>query len=313
MPLDNITRLEAAATIPEDVASSIIQNLPASSVVLGNPLVSRRVMSRKVQRLPILSMLPSAYWVDPADTGTIEQTKQTWSNRFIEAEKLAVIVPIPKDVLADAEYDLWAEVQPRVSEAIGAAFDAAVLFGTDAPASFPDGIVTAATSAAHTVAEGDGEDFAADVNTAFGLVEADGFDVNGMVARLAVKAKLRGLRTQDGALVYQAGGVGIAGASSDAPTVFGEPVLYSANGAWDAEAAVAIAGRWSEVFVGIRQDMSAEVLREATVGGVNLAETDQVGLKVTFRGGWQIGNAPTRENPDDETRFPFAVITPAGS
>jgi HK97 family phage major capsid protein len=308
MALDNITRLEAAATIPEDVATSIIQNLPATSVVLGNPLVTRRTMSQKTQRLPILSMLPSAYWVDPADNGAAEQTKQTWSNKFIEAEKLSVIVPIPKDVLADSSYDLWAEVQPRISEAIGAKFDAAVLFGTNAPASFPDGIVPGAiATGTHYVVDGSGDDIAADLNAAFGLVEADGFDVNGIAARLTLKSRLRGLRTSTGELVYQPPTVGIAGASSEAPSVYGEPVFYSQNGSWE-PTFTAIVGRWNEVFVGIRQDMTAQVSTDATVGGVSLFETDQVALKVTFRAGWQIGNAPTRENENDATRFPFAII-----
>ena len=308
MALSNITRSEAQATIPEDVAASIIQNLPASSVILGNPAVQRRTMSRKVQRLPILSMLPSAYWVSPADNGTLSQTKQAWADKFIEAEKLAAIVPIPKDVLADSDYDLWAEVQPRLSEAIGAAFDAAVLFGLNAPASFPDNIVASAgTIGTHYVVDGSGLDLAADINAAMGHVEADGFAVDGVVARLNVKSRLRGLRATTGELIYQPETVGLGDASSGAPTIFGEPITYSANGAWDPTFA-AIVGKWSELFVGIRKDMTFEVLTEATIGGINLAETDQVGLKVTFRGGWQIGNAPTRENPDDETRFPFAVV-----
>lgn len=312
MPLDSITRLEAQATIPEDVANVIIQDLPRASVILGNPLVTRRVMSRKEHRMPILATLPNAYWVS-GDDGTIDQTTQTWTNKTIEAEKLGVIVAIPRDVLSDSEYDLWAEVQPRISEAIGGAFDAAVLFGTNAPASFPDDLVADATSANQVVADGTGDDIAADINTAFGFVEEDGFPVNGIVSRQSLKARLRGLRTEDGALVFQPGGVGIQNASSDAPSVFGEPVIYSMNGAWDTSAALCVVGDWSQLYVGLRKDITAEVLTEATVGGVNLAETDQVGLKVTFRAGWQVANPPTRENDDDATRYPFAVVTPAAS
>jgi HK97 family phage major capsid protein len=312
MPLDSITRLEAQATIPEDVANVIIQDLPRASVILGNPLVTRRVMSRKEHRMPILSTLPNAYWVD-GDDGEIDQTTQTWTNKTIEAEKLGVIVAIPKDVLSDSDYDLWAEIAPRVTEAIGGAFDGAVLFGTNAPAAFPTDLVSSAVAANQDVEDGTGDDIAADINTAFGFVEEDGFPVNGIVSRQSLKARLRGLRTEDGALVFQPGGVGIQNASSDAPSVFGEPVIYSMNGAWDTSAALCVVGDWSQLYVGIRKDITAEVLTEATVGGVNLAETDQVGLKVTFRGGWQVANPPTRENTDDDTRFPFAVVTPAGS
>jgi HK97 family phage major capsid protein len=312
MTLNNIVRDDAAALIPEEVSDAILASVAETSAVLGNPLVNRVTMSRKQLRFPIAASLPTAYWVD-GDDGVIDSAKMTWQNKFITAEKLAVVVPVPVDVLDDAEYDIWAQVSPKVANAISAKFDQAVLFGTDTP--FDDTIAGGIVAAGHTVTEGDSEpDIAADFNAAFGLVEADGFAVNGIVARPSVKAKLRGLRTEDGALVYQT--TGVRDASSDAPSVFGEPVIYATNGTFgsiDDNPGLAIVGDWSQVFVGVRKDITVSVLTEATVGGVNLAETDQVGLKVTFRGGFVVANPPTSENPDDETRYPFAGIVAAQS
>lgn len=312
--LTPIGRSDATALMPEDVSRQIIEDLPRASVLLANPAVTRRTMSRQTQRLPILSMLPTAYWVNPADTGTIAQTQQKWANKYITAEKLAVIVPIPKDVLADQDYDLWSEVRPRIVESVGAAFDGAVLFGTNAPSSFPDCISEGCDVTDHEVKTGTGVDFADDLNLAMGKVEKDGFDVNGHVARLTVKSKLRGLRSTTGEPIFQTEtteSIELGGISSR-PTIFSEPTLFSENGSWDPTQADIITGRWSEIFVGIRQDFMWEVLTEATIGGVNLAETDQVGLKVTFRAGWQLGNPPTRENPNDATRYPFAIVRPSG-
>lgn len=310
--LTAIGRSDASALMPEDVSSQIIEDLPRASVILANPRVTHRTMSRATQRLPILSMLPVAYWVNPADTGTIAQTQQKWANKFITAEKLAVIVPIPKDVLDDTEYDLWGEVRPRVVESIGAAVDGAILFGTNAPASFPEDLSTGCDRTDNEVKTGTGVDFADDINLAMGKVEADGFDVNGHVAGLSVKAKLRGLRATTGELILQNEAVASVEGGTAPRSIWGEPADFAENGSFDTSKALTISGRWTEVFVAIRQDFEWTVLTEATVGGVNLAETDQIGLKVTYRMGWQIGNPPNRINSNDATRYPFAAVRPTG-
>lgn len=308
MALNPIARGDAAALIPEEVSRQIIEDMPRASVILQNPLVSRRTMSRKQLRMPILSFLPTAYWVDPSDTGTINQSQQKWANKYINAEKLAVIVPIPKDVLADQDYDLWGEVRPRITEACGAKFDSAVLFGDDAPDTFPECISDGCDRTDHEVKAGTGVDLGDDINLAFGKVEVDGIGISGAIARLVVKSRLRGLRATTKELIFESSMQN----GDPVNSIHGEPLIFSQNGAWDPTEADVIVGDWSNIFVGLRQDFEWSMLTEATVGGVNLAETDQVGLKVTFRAGWQIGNPPTRENPDDTTRYPFAIVRPAG-
>jgi HK97 family phage major capsid protein len=310
MALGSIVRGDAAALIPEEVSAEIIKEMPNASVILGNPLVRRKTMSRKQLRMPIVALMATAFWVDPTDNGVIGQSKSTWANKFINAEKLAVIVPIEKDVLADQDYDLWGEVKPQVVSAVGAKFDAAVLFGDDAPDTFPECISDGCDRTDHEVKAGTGVDFADDVNDAMAKVEADGIEVNGHIARNLVKSKLRGLRATTHELILSS----TASITGEAPTseIWGEPAIYSKNGAWEPTEADLFTGDWSNIFVGLRQDFEWSVLTEATVGGVNLAETDQVGLKVTFRAGWQIGNPPTQENPDNTTRYPFAAVRPTG-
>lgn len=82
--------------------------------------------------MPVLDMLPIAYFVN-GDTGQKKTTKQAWDKKFITAEEIAVIVPIPEAVLDDSEYDIWGEVKPRVTEAFGKVIDSAVLFGENKP------------------------------------------------------------------------------------------------------------------------------------------------------------------------------------
>ena len=110
MPYNSlIDRTDVGALIPEDVSRTIIQGLPAASVALTS--FRRATMSRAQQRLPVLSVLPVAYWVD-GDTGLKQTTEQNWANKYLDARELAVIVPIPQAVLDDVDFDIWGEVRP---------------------------------------------------------------------------------------------------------------------------------------------------------------------------------------------------------
>src|SRR5690606_7674960 len=126
-----------------------------------------------------------------------------WANKYINAAELAVIVPIPENVLDDADYDIWGEVQPRIVEAFGVAFDQAVLYGTNKPADWPNAILAGATAAGHVVTMGAvaGNDLYDDILGEDGVVakvEEDGYLVTGHVAALTLRAKLRGLRDTTG-------------------------------------------------------------------------------------------------------------------
>jgi HK97 family phage major capsid protein len=98
-----IDRTGAAALIPEDASAEIIQGVPSDSAVLQ---LARRLpnMSRKQTRLPVLATLPTAYFVN-GDTGLKQTSSVSWENVYLNAEELAVIVPIPEAVLDDNDYD----------------------------------------------------------------------------------------------------------------------------------------------------------------------------------------------------------------
>ena len=116
-----IDRTGAASLIPEENAREIIQGVVTQSAVLqrGRKLPN---MSSKTYKMPVLDMLPIAYFVN-GDTGAKKTTKQAWDKKFITAEEIAVIVPIPEAVLDDSDYDIWGEVKPRVIEAFGKVID----------------------------------------------------------------------------------------------------------------------------------------------------------------------------------------------
>jgi HK97 family phage major capsid protein len=118
---DAITSTDASALIPEEVASSIIQSVEITSAAMR--LMRKARMSRAQQRLPVLSALPTAYFV--ASGGGLKQTsKAAWANKYLVAEEIAVIVPIPEAYLDDAEFDIWGEIKPKIAEAFAVAIDA---------------------------------------------------------------------------------------------------------------------------------------------------------------------------------------------
>lgn len=306
-------RSSAAALIPEEVTSEIIKNLPAQSSVLSLPNIRRRTASRGELEVPVMTLLPDAYWVE--EGAVKQQSTAAWTRKVIAIRELATIVRFHENVLADTSYDLWGEIMPTITESIGQKIDQAVLFGIDAPSAFPESISEGCDRTDNEIEVGSlpstpapAPDFGTYVNSAFGKVEEDGYAVNGAVARLGVKAKLRGLRDIDGQPIFSTSLQDDGRVNS----VYGEPLAFSANGSWEADDADMIVGDWSKLLFVVRQDMQMKITDTATVGGESLFERDEVALRVTFRCGFEVFNPPNRENDDDDTRYPFAAVRPAG-
>src|SRR6187551_948061 len=99
-----IDRTEAGPLIPEDAAHDIITATTEKSFALST--FDRIPMSRKQRRLPILDRKPIAYFVN-GDTGLKQTSDAKWDNLYLNAEELAVLVPIPDLIFDDTDYDLW--------------------------------------------------------------------------------------------------------------------------------------------------------------------------------------------------------------
>lgn len=310
-----IARTDAEALIPEEVSREIIQGVPEQSAVMR---MGRRLpnMSRGKQRLPVLSGLVTAYFVD-GDIGLKQTANAKWKNKFIDAAELAVIVPIPESVLDDADYDIWGEIKPRIIEAFGEAFDQAVLHGLNAPSAWPTALVPAATAAGHAVTLGTNTDIYDDLMSEGGVlskVEEDGYNVTGHIAALRLKAKLRGLRGTDGTPIF------IRTMQAATPyELDGVPMDFPENGGIDPDEALLVSGGFRELVYAIRTDVTYKILTEAVIqdaaGNIvyNLAQQDMVALRGVMRLGWQLPNPTNRVNPDDNTRYPFAVLLPQGA
>jgi HK97 family phage major capsid protein len=310
-----IDRTGAAALMPEEAASTIITSTIARSASLS--LFRRVTMARGQTRIPVLSVLPNAYWVN-GDTGRKQTSSVEWDNIFLDARELAVIIPVPEAVLDDADYDIWSEITPLVAEAMGQKLDAATLFGVDSPwtETYQQGITEQAALAGNLHTEGTSDaphdDFAGDVSDTMALVEDDGYDVTGFMARRKVRASLRNLRDDNGQPLFQ--DVRSAGGA----TLYGEPIAWVSNDAWVNNYEL-IAGDTSKAILGIRRDITYKVLTEGVISDdsgvviLNLAQQDSIALRAVMRVGFAVANPASREVASGDDRFPFAVLVNAGS
>jgi HK97 family phage major capsid protein len=315
-----ISRTDAAALIPEDVSREILQAVPQASAVMS---LARRLpdMPRAQRRLPVVSALPTAYFIT-GDNSLKQTSEVNWENKYIDAEELAVIVPIPEAVLDDADYDIWSEIKPLLVESFGIAIDGAVLYGTNIPSSWTTdlgaaGLIALIAAASQNISLASYTDMyeailgETDGGTSglFGLVEADGFSVTGSIAHTSMKRKLRNVRTSEGASIFT---TSMQGANSY--LLDGSPILFPTNGAISATYYI-ISGQWNQLLYAMRQDITYKVLTEAVItdaGGsivYNLAQQDMVALRAVMRLGFALPNPINRMQGTEASRCPFAYMT----
>jgi HK97 family phage major capsid protein len=319
MPYNSlISRSDAAALIPEEVSKELLTQITEESAVMR---LSRRLadMSRAQKRMPVMSALATAYFVS-GDTELKQTSEVNWANKYIDAEELAVIVPIPEAVLDDADYDIWGEVKPSVAEAFGIAIDAAVLYGTNIPASWiinlgAAGLIAGALAASHQISAAAYTDLyeailaetGAGADGLFMLVEADGYMVTGALAHMSMKGKLRNVRDTNGQPIFKS--------TMQAPTSYeldGNPILFPKSGAISATYWL-IAGMWASLVYAMRQDITYKILTEAVITDAsgkiiyNLAQQDMVALRAVMRLGFALPHPVTRM--DTGTGYPFATLT----
>ncbi len=314
MPNKNmISRADAEALIQEQLISTIQQDTPKSSIFMQ---LARKLpnMTSKQTRMKVLDMLPMAYWVN-GDNGFKQTSQQAWENVFLIAEELAVIVPIPEAVFDDADTDIMGEVQPRVLEAIGQRVDSAILFGDNKPQAWRMDILSTARQAGNNVPVGANPDYFDLLLGEGGViskVEESGRMVNAAIGAMGMRAKLRGIKGQDGHPIFKSDMQGSTQYALD-----GAPMYFPQNGAFDASKAQLIVGDFSQAVYSIRQDITVKILDQGVIQDpntkeiiYNLAQQDMIALRVVFRMGWALPNPATRMDPN-RTACSFAYLEPA--
>jgi HK97 family phage major capsid protein len=310
-----ISRADAAGTIPVEYSNELLGGIAQESFLMR---MARRLRNMTVyeEKLPVLSALATAYFPG-GDTGLVQTSEINWEDVVIYAEDLAVMVPVSKNVLNDSNVPIWNEVKQELITAAGIAIDNAQLYGTNKPSTWPTAIVTAAATAVHNVSEAAYSDLyeallgetAAGVSGLFGLVEEDGFAVNGSIGHLTMKRKLRNSRDSNGQPIF----------SSD-PSLPGRYLLDGAQTYFPTTGIASstyklIAGDWQQLCYSMRQDMEFEVFTEGVIqdaGGAivyNLMQQRMAAIMLTMRLGFALPNPINRINGTAATRYPFAYLT----
>jgi len=293
--------------VPEPLAEDIIQQLPEQSSALR---MCRTVpMSTRTQRLPVLDVLPQAYWVS-GDSGLKQTTAMQWKNVTLIVEELAALVPIPDAYLADTNIPLWDEVRPRLTEALGRAIDQATLFGVNKPSTWPSAIIPAAIAAGNIITDSS-PDIPAAVASLAERVALDGYtNINGWLIRPGFKWRLLRVRSSgSGEPIYMPDLQGGRGGS-----LYGYPLEEVSNGAWDPTVADLLLGDWNMAIIGTRQDITFKMFDQGVIvddtGKViyNAAQQDGQIMRVVMRLAFATANPVTNLNTNSATRFPFGVL-----
>jgi HK97 family phage major capsid protein len=293
--------------MPEEVSYNLIKDLNNESVALQ--AFTQIPVTRGQTRMPVVDTLPVAYFVG-SDTGLKQTTQQDWKNKYLNVEEVAAFVPIPEAVLEDVDIDVWADVEPKLKNAIARVIDSAVLFGEGAPSSWPEAIVPAIEEAGntarnghYTAAEGG---IAQSISDAIATMEKSGFSHDYVAANVSAKGQLRGARDSLGQHLPEV----------NAQEVYGAAVAYPARGLWPQGSNVAqmLFLEKEQFVVGIRTDIDITLMDQAVINDnegkiiYNLAQQDLVALRARFRLGWEVSNQINYDNPNEATRYAGAVL-----
>jgi HK97 family phage major capsid protein len=248
------------------------------------------------------------------DTGQKQTTEVNWTNKYLNIEEIAAIVPVPDNVVADVDLNIWDEMMPYLVESFYRCFDSAVFFGTNAPGTWPTSIAAAAAAAGNQVTVGTATaaqgGFLGDYDATVATVEADGYDPTGVVAARSARSKFRSTRDTLGQKVD-------AGRTNGSLTeVDGLPIVYPMRGMFPTASGSPqlFVGDFSQFVVAVRQDITMKILDQAVIqdntGAIiyNLPQQDMTAIRLTFRVGWQVANLLNYDQPTEANRYPVARL-----
>jgi len=292
------------AELPREVADQIITGMVGTSTL--PTLATRVATTTRDSRIPVLSTAPSAYFVS-GDSSLKQTTPANFGELSLTAEEIATLLVLPDSILADSEFDIWGELQPRLSSALSDVLDLAGLFGQSIPTSWGSSLVDDAVAAGNYVVASDidGGDYTKDLLGAAQKVADQGF----LPTAAAVSPAWPLIAASQRTAAVVANPLGDA-ASFDG-VIAGINLKYGPN-IWDpAGNVVALVADWRYILLGIRQDVSLDLSPSAVIvddtGAVTYSAWQQDGQvgRAVMRAGLAIAKPDTHISG---TRSPIAVV-----
>ena len=173
-----------------------------------------------------------------------------------------------------------------------------------------DIVTTAKTAGAKTTLT---SDLYTDIMAEGGVIaniEASGYLPTGAIADVTMRAKLRGLRDNNGVPLFKSDMQGATNYALD-----GNPMNFPLNGAYDASKALMISGDFNQLVYSVRQDITYKIFTEGVIQDpttkeivYNLMQNDMVALRAVMRLGWELPNPVNRIKGDKSKRCPFSIL-----
>lgn len=301
IPLSSVNAAGGYLIAPE-LGDALIQGVARESAVLQLADVQR--ISTNVMQWPVYLGRPTAGFT--AEAAAKPATGAEFGQLTANVKKIAAGVRYTEEILADARINPQVLVNPDVEAAFSDLVDYHAL-GThvgaaNTTATFGTSFDAAIANTTTTVELGTGADaLAVAISSAMATLEGNGYGRNlSVLAGYGLKAHLRDARDGQGRPLYT------EGFSGTQPQIFGLPTAFSTNanrtdagtyafstagvigGAGSPAKTVAIVGDFSHAKAVIRNDLNMRKLDQATYGGVNLAETNQIVLLWEMRVGFQV-------------------------
>lgn len=300
-----VNEKDAKALVPEqEIIDGIVQGITQGSSIL--PLMRRLPdATSNTASFTVIDSLPVTYWVDEGvNNGRKQTTNAAWKNKKIYMQEIASIVPIKQNLLDDAEYDIFGQIQPLLIQDAYRLIDEAIILGKNKPALWREGLIPSIINAGKAITPGTANTYT-QISDAMTAVETSGYDVTGILGSVALKGEFRkGLLDTTGQPL----------ANSEVTEL---PRQYARNGAWDDSLAKFIVGDFNQAVYCIRKDVTFDVFDTGVItdgeGNIiyNLMQDDMVALRMTLRLGFEIPNPINILDSNEETRFPFALVEPA--
>lgn len=226
----------------------------------------------------------TAYWV--GENAQISDSAATFNVLNVDSKKLAAIVAVSNELLEDQNVDLADFIVQKIAEAFGIKEDQAFFNGSSP---FTGLFQTSASSFGNAVdLGGDASNLTYEMimDMVYGIDQKHLVGAKWLMHRTWLSA-IRKLKDQNGNPIFYPANDGSVGTLVGYPIELVEAAPTSsatANGV-----PYIILGNPSNTFWGQKRELTVQVLTEATIDGVNLAEYDLTAIKVTERVAFHAG------------------------
>lgn len=295
-----------AVILPVVDAARVINGTVRESAALST--FTQVPTTTKDSVVPVLNRDVEASWVS-GDTGRKSVDTPQWTGQSLVAEDLAVLVPVPDNLIADQSFSLTDAMMPLFARAMARGIDRAALFGVNKPAGWESpSLLEAAAEVGNTVETG--TDPAEDLLSAAELPSIQGYSVDRAIVRPGWQFAAARVRTHD--LVANP-----AGAADPFPLTLAGLPLYLNPPAFDASAAAAFVIDSSCCLIGLRQDIAVTEHPDGVIADedgkvlLSAAQQDVTIFRVVMRVGYLLAKPPTDAGLPAAERAPVAAVVPA--